>query len=200
MDNGKSSQAVHQYKKVQFNASEIPMDAPAGEWEFTAVRGKTTVKPIQSGASAGYPMVTFQLRIDGAAETENEAYKGTQLPFRITIVSDNDGAIPGWMKRRAKLQLRALADACGFDLDIIPNNISGEEDLAAFINAVEGNTFTGYTTASRREGWEHTVDVSLTKPGAFGAASAGATPSRDEEEEEDETPVAKRATKKSSKR
>lgn len=195
MQNGKQETTLS-YKKTSFKAGVILPDAPAGEWEVTIVRDKTTIKPDKNGS----PMVTFTMRLDTAAEESNESFQGTTLPFRVFFLSDEDNSVQSFRKNRGKRDLAVLADNCGFDLDIIPDSIGGEEpsdesvkeDLAAFVEAVEGKSFTAWTSIRpNKDTNEPMVNISLTKPGAAYGAPAAVARSNDDEDEGSARPAKK---------
>ena len=174
------------YKRGSFQAGTILPDAPVGEWATTVLRGKTRVSPTKNGD----PMITFQVRLDTAAEEDNESSQGTQLPLRVIITDDRDGKTPAFAKRRTKMLLRSLADQCGFDLDILPSEWGDTEEavkaaFAPFIAAVEGSNLQVWTTHRERKGEAGVidVDVNLTKPGsAFGPGTGLGSRATDDEE------------------
>lgn len=189
MQNGKSTNenAVHQYKKTSFKAGQILPDAPEGGWEATCLKGKTRVKPTKDGD----PMVSFVFRLDTADDDKNEHAQGTQLTKRI-ILANETSKLPAFAKRRTKMDLRALAEACGFDLDIIPENLVEDGDdqetveakLRPFIEAVEGQTMQVWTTHrdDKRNPGQKDVEIHFSKPGAaYGAPTTLSSRDNDDE-------------------
>jgi len=188
LNNGKSNESVHQYKKTSFKAGTILPDAPEGEFEATCLRGKTRIKPTQ----AGDPMVIFTFRLDTAADEKNEHVQGTtQLP-KMIILANETSKLPAFVKRRTKLELRSLADQGEFDLDIIPEDLvednDGQEEVEAklqpFVEAVEGKTFTVWLTHrdDNRNPGQKQVEIHFSKPGAaYGAPVTLASRDSDDE-------------------
>lgn len=191
--NGRSDQntnqgVVNQYKRTTFNANVILPDAPIGEWEATAIKGKAKVKATQNGD----PYVLFSFRLDKAADEENEFAQGTVLT-KMLVLGGDTSKLPAFAKRNTKLELRALANQAGFDLDIVPQEVvESDEDtqemiearLRPFIDAVEGNAFTIWTTHrdDKRNLGQKQVDIHFSKPGsAFGAPAGLAARDSDDE-------------------
>lgn len=189
MQNGNGNTTIRNNKRIAYNASAILPDAPEGEWQATVVRGKSKVSVTKEGE--GNPMVTFNFRLDTAETEDNATYQGTTLPKYISFVADNDGSIPAFAKRNTKMDLRALSAECGFDLAIIPDEMSLDVEelkaqLAPFIDAVEGKSFTIWTKHrdDRRNPGLKQVDVVLTRPGSSFGGGASSTLARAEDEDE----------------
>lgn len=179
-----------QYKPVDFDAEDIPPDAPAGEWQMSIPRGKCKIQPTREEK---FPMIIVPVRLD-STEEEGEAYQkalGTELSVFLVF-----GAKTSRGERLGKLRIREFCEAIDVDLDLIPKRITDpDNDLAEFVRAIEGKKFTGWTRVSpRRDTGEEVTDVMFRDPNRR-LASAD-TDEEDDTVDDAETEEKPRASKK----
>lgn len=186
-----------QYVPVDYDANEIPPDAPEGEWGMSIPRGKCKVQPTREDR---FPMIIVPIRLD-STEEEGEEYQkalGTELSLFLVFGSRTPRG-----DRLGKLRVRELAELCDADLDLIPKRITGEDDLQPFIKAIEGKKFTAWTRVNtRKETGEEVADVVLRDPNRKLAAASDEDDDAVEDDEEEEAKpraVKKGAAKKNGK-
>ena len=147
-----------EYKKVDFDVSEIAPDAPAGEWKMSIPRGKCKVQPT---AKDHFPMIIVPIRLDGTDEEDDNFTKALGTELSVFLVFG--GATPAG-ERMAKMRIRELCEAADVDLDLIPKKLGADPDseLQPFIKAIEGKKFTGWTKITKRKDTgEETTEVTF---------------------------------------
>lgn len=145
------------YRPVKFNAGQILPDLPVGEFQAVILPGKVKVKPMK----AGYPMLTVNMRVTGAADEENAHYTGSQTTARVIFWPD----AAGFKANASKRTLANLCEQAGVDLDIIPSEISSDEDLLPLCQALEGQNVTIWTShRTNAQTNETQVEVSFRAP------------------------------------
>lgn len=175
---------VVQFAKVETgNMSEVPPDAPDGEWVAQA-----KVK-IMATAKDSYPMLCIDWKLLEANTDGNENAVGGKVSEFLVFFPSNHQA-----SRMSKIRMR---DMCR-GLEIEPptfTSIESPDDLAEFVEAIEADKHTIWTKSSPdKKTGELRTEVKYLKPGA--SVSAIRADSDDEDEEKPVTKTVKKSTKK----
>lgn len=141
-----------------FKATEIPPDAPKGQWvgAFQVVKKSLTK---DKGDGMRFPMLTLGITLESAEEPENESYAGVRL---------NDWLIfyPNGHKnqKRAKERIAAVGEALGFDPDaVIPADITSFDDLQPLVDAIDGQKAAVWTYLRNQDG-ENVTQIAYSAP------------------------------------
>jgi len=178
-----------EFKEVKFDVTQITPDAPAGEWEVSIPRGKCK---IQGTKEDNLPMIIVPIRLDKTEEEGEEFQKALGAVISTFLVFGGKNSVA---ERMSKVRIRQLCEAAGIDLDEVPKVIRSADDLAGFVNLLEGKRFTAWTRLTERKDTGETVtDLMFTPPKGTPISN------RDEEEEEEEERPARKAGVKNGKR
>lgn len=159
--------------KIQFKprklATEIQPDAPEGGWEATIPKGKSKI--FQTAADkGGDPGVSIAFKLEKANEEANEPFQGSIVNQRVTFY---DQADPD-RRKAANMNLQFMRNMCeAMDIEfdeVYPANLTSPDDLAPFLNAIEGqkvDIWTVHRNSVMGNGESViNVDIRFKKPGA----------------------------------
>lgn len=134
--------------------TEIPPDAPAGEWLAEA-----KVKPSKTQKD-GRPMLIVEWTIRGACDPNLEEHVGKRVTDFIVFWDEKDKA-----SRMAKVRMREMCVALKLES---PDTSSFEDgnwsSMRPFIEALEGGTHTIFTKVETSKAGEQRAVVSYTRP------------------------------------
>lgn len=165
---GRSRGSMPAFRKVNFNAKNIPPDAPAGEWV-------ATMKVTKEYDKENYPRLKINFKLEETTDEDNESFLNATVTDWITFYDDDHKN-----NRFSKLRLRDLAAAMDLDLDIIPTKLTSWADLKELISALDGEKITIWTTVK-----DDRANVRYTDPNAP-RGGAGKLDADDDDEETDE--------------
>lgn len=180
------------YRKVNFDVTEIAPDAPEGEWMGKIPMGKCKVQPTKEDR---YPMLIVPVRLESTEEEDSKYEKalGVELPTMIVFFDDEKARAA----RLTKLRLRQLCEAADVDLDVIPKRIGEdpENELGPLIRELEGKTFPVWTVLeTRKDTGEVVTELRFQNPKKT-LTSAG-----DDEDDEDDDSGEDRRSRRSNSR
>lgn len=164
--------------------TEIPPDAPAGGWDaLCSVKKHKTAKD-------GFPMLILEWRLEKAHEDENENHVGARVTDFVTFFPSNHNAC-----RMSRVRLKSLCEALKIDPPAT-SKVSSWDDIADFIDALDGCRAPIYTTvAPRKDTGELATSVRYTSPNGMAHTNGGRSSSSNEDEDdsddEDERPTPK---------
>jgi ribosomal protein L12E/L44/L45/RPP1/RPP2 len=171
------------YAPIDYDAENIPPDAPAGAWQATA-----TAKASKTSKDS-FPMVIVDWELETAYDEENEAFVGARVSDFITFFPETRAGA----SKMSKVRLKAFCDKLGISRTLIPKHIASSDDLNDFIAAIDGQKADIWTVVEKSENKDtgeivERTSVRYKAPG--GVAAAGALPpvGGDDEEEEEEEP------------
>ena len=170
-----------EFKPVDFDIHEIPPDAPAGEWSASIPRNKCKIQPTNEHK---LPMVIVPIRLDATEEDGDEFQRALGAELAVFLVF---GGKDARAEKMAKLNIRQFCEAIDFDLDDLPKKITSEDDLEAFVKAIEGKKLTVWTTVQvRRDTGEEVTNIKFSDPKALKTPKGG---DEDDDDDEDEKPA-----------
>lgn len=169
------------YAPIDYDAEDIPPDAPAGAWRAVA-----TAKASKTSKD-NFPMVIVDWELETAYEEENESYVGARVSDFITFFpASRAGA-----SKMSKVRLKVFCDKLGISRTLIPKHIASSDDLADFIAAIDGQKTDIWTIVEKtvnKDTQEEMVRTSVRYRAPGGVAAAGALPPVDDTEEEEDEP------------
>ncbi len=170
--------AVVQFTPVSTgDMKEIPPDLPAGSWN-----AQCSVKKAKT-ARDSFPMLILEWKTLEDLTGDNEDHVGGKSADFVVFYPQNAPA-----SRMSKIRLKGMCTALGI---AVPEamKISSWDDIADFIDELEGLKATIYTTVvTRKDTGETVTKIEYLEPGAKTRAKLAA---QDDEEEEDEAPKKK---------
>lgn len=170
-----------EFKPVEFDIHEIPPDAPAGEWEASIPRNKCKVQPTNEHK---LPMVIVPIRLDSTDEDGDEFQRALGAELAVFLVF---GGKDARAEKMAKLNIRQFCEAINFDLDDLPKKITSEDDLQAFVKAIEGKKLKVWTTVqTRRDTGEEVTNIKFADPKALKSSKSDEDDDDDDDGDEDE--------------
>jgi len=177
---------VISYAPIDYDAENIPPDAPPGAWRATA-----TAKAAKTSKDS-LPMIVVDWELDSAYDDENEGFVGSRVSDFLTFFPDTRVQAA----RMSKVRLKGFCTKLGIPLSVIPKHIASSDDFADFIAAIDGqqaDIWTVHETQVNKETNEEIVRVKVLykAPGSTGSAlppvvEAGAGEEEEEEEQEEE--------------
>jgi len=181
--------------KIQFKprklATEIQPDAPEGGWEAIIPKGKSKI--FQTAADkGGDPGISIAFKLDKAMEEANENFQGSIVNGRVTFYDQSDAD----RRKAANMNLQFMKNMCeAMDIEfdeVYPANLNSPDDLAPFLNAIEGqkvDIWTVHRESTMGNGEKViNVDIRFKKPGA------GLVSKTDDDDADNERPGKKKPT------
>jgi hypothetical protein len=147
-----------------FNASDIPPEAPDGQW--TALFSVTKRSATQDkGDGMRFPMLSLDIKLESAEDSENAYAEGTHLKDWLVVYPSGLGGKYTQLERMGKERLDALGKALGFDpASVISGNISTFADLDGLVAAIDGNRASVWTSAKTERSGEKKTRVYYSAP------------------------------------
>lgn len=134
--------------------SEIPPDAPAGEW--------TAVCKVKLAATKkdNYPMLVLNWKLTESFSDGGDDHVGATVTDFLTFFPAKHAA-----SKMGKLRMKAMCEALGIELPTF-TSIQSEDDLAEFIAELEGIKAKIWTKLEeRKDTGEMTTKVLYSAPG-----------------------------------
>jgi hypothetical protein len=166
------------YAPIDYDAENIPPDAPAGAWRATA-----TAKASKTSKD-NFPMVIVDWELDTAYEEENESAVGARVSDFITFFPESRAGA----SKMSKVRLKAFCDKLNISRTLIPKHIASSDDLADFIAAIDGQQADIWTVLEKsvnKDTNEEVIRTSVRYKAPGGIAAAGALPPVDDDEEDE---------------
>jgi hypothetical protein len=169
---------VQNFTPIDYDAENIPPDAPPGAWRATAT------SKVSKTSKDSYPMVIVEWELDTAYEEENESFVGARVADFITFFPETRAQA----SRMSKVRLKTFCDKLGISRTLIPKHIATSDDLAEFCAAIDGQQADIWTAVDKQDQGNgeviERVKVFYKAPG--GIAASGALPPVETDEPEDE--------------
>jgi hypothetical protein len=164
--------------------SEIPPDAPAGEWEAVCrVRQAKTSKD-------SFPMLILEWKLTEALTDGNEDHVGAKVTDFLVFFPGTHAA-----SKMSKIRLKKMCEALSIELPSVAA-IKSWDDIADFVKELEGLKAKIYTSVGeRKDTGEMVTSVFYAPKGGVGVKAAGG-----DEDDEDEKPAPKKSAKKPARR
>lgn len=125
---------VLSYEPTDYDAEDIPPDAPAGAWQAQCV-----VKANKT--QENLPRLIVEWTLLAAYDEANEGFVGQQVSDMITLKPGIDN-----IAKMNKLQLKAFCERIGVSRQLIPKHIQNSTDLEEFISACANQVCDIYTS------------------------------------------------------
>ena len=176
------------FKKVKYDHTDIPPDAPAGTWNASLkVKKSTSDRP-----SGKCPMLRLEWTLkefagEGDPSDEQEKALGT-------TVFDYWGFVPKGDKweKGCKKKGRDIMKLAGIDLASLPTSYGSWEDFDPIIEALDGQTFTISTVVKDKNG-EKSTEPRYRVSGETPPIRTAAEDDADDEDDDEPAPVKPKA-------